>query len=392
MTKGCMRNHCCPICGQAAVKFIDLQFGTKLQIPTDIDLRHCEQDNFLFVAAGSQPAYDRYYGSQANDAVHHELAAGSIRSPISVLQKQYLVSALGDLLTTPRRVLDFGCGEGSLLVELAAAYPSSSFVGFEPGPAAAKALWKARQLKLTNLSLVNLEEACTQAPYDLVIVSHVLEHVIDLNILSLLNQLIGSSGLLYLEVPDALQYENYSRSQFLYYFDRLHVNHFTPQALSQLAAMFGLVPMTHFSYHFPYRDQGRYPAIGMILASGDSASTLMSPQLPEGLVRYVRREKQSAALLRMELEQCEGLLIWGTGDNFYRNCGNDGPLSRMRNPVLLDSNPRVVKIQGRSYQTMQPHDGIQTYPWPVIVTVCEDRHSIAQEVEQISPGRHVLYV
>jgi len=125
-------------------------------------------------------------------------------------------------------VLDFGCGEASLLIELATHFPSSVFLGFEPGPAAHTASNTAKTLGLDNLSIATMQEAHERGPYDLIIASHVMEHLVDFDLLHRLRDSLTESGILYVEVPDSLHYEDHQRLEFRYYFDRLHVNHFTP--------------------------------------------------------------------------------------------------------------------------------------------------------------------
>ena len=140
------RNDRCPICGSETDSSMQLRFNTKLKLPIELQIRHCASDNFLFVANGCQSDYDQYYKSLANDTVPHaEVSEGSTRSVIANLQMDCVVKALDGFFERPRKVFDFGCGEACLLVELASEFPSSSFLGFDPGPAASD--WKSKGLK-----------------------------------------------------------------------------------------------------------------------------------------------------------------------------------------------------------------------------------------------------
>src|ERR1700730_14195342 len=67
-----MRNDRCPICGAESAEVLQLHFNTKMSLPTEISIRHCASDNFLFVANGDQESYDAYYKSLANDSYHAE--------------------------------------------------------------------------------------------------------------------------------------------------------------------------------------------------------------------------------------------------------------------------------------------------------------------------------
>ncbi|MFZ0747162.1 MAG: class I SAM-dependent methyltransferase [Terracidiphilus sp.] len=387
-----MRNERCPLCGSETDLVIQLRLNAKMNIPAEPGIRHCASDNFLFVANGCQTDYDEYYKSLANDSYHAELSGRSTRSPISELQRGRLVQALGEFFDRSRKVLDFGCGEASLLVELAIEFPASTFWGFDPGPAAQIGTKKAKALNLDNLSIADLETSTLYGPYDLVVASHVIEHLLDFDVLHLLNTLLGEGGLLYIEVPNALQYIEYERREFLYYFDRLHVNHFTPQSLTRLVAVHGFGYVRHFEYAFPYRDGNEYPALGMLFRKGREICGISSPSILDTARRYISQEKERAKAVAGQLNACEGVLVWGAGDNLHRSAENGGPLSNLQNMVVLDRRPQEISIGGRKYITQDPQEGIRRYSWPVVITVSEGRKSLGDLVRQIDPQRPVFFV
>ncbi len=386
------RSDRCPLCDhRSAQVLLELRFNHKMGLPTEARVRHCAADNFLFTDAGSQRDYDVYYAAVANDTYHGELSGESARSPISALQAGLLKGSLGDFFRKPRRVLDFGCGEARLLVELASQNPTSTFLGFDPGPAARTGSQMVKMLGLGNVSICRTLEGADSAPYHLAIASHVTEHLLDFEILESLRGPLTEHGLLYLEVPDALSYGDHQRLEFLYYFDRLHVNHFSPQSLAQLAAQHGFGYVSHFQYAFPYRDGGRYPALGMLLRKGGDTVRVRSQDLLQAAARYIERERSRAGLISAELEALEGVLAWGAGDNFFRSMGNGGPLSGLKNMVVLDRRPQEISVAGRTFRTMEPEEGIRRYRWPVVVTVSEGRQSIGRQVAAIDPSRRVLF-
>lgn len=206
------------------------------------------------------------------------------------------------------------------------------------------------------------------------------------------HSLLAENGLLYIEVPNSLQYATQERAEFLYYFDRLHVNHFTPQSLIRLLAAHGFGFVGHFEYKFPYRDGGEYPALGMSFRKGQEAVDVSSPSIRQTATRYISQEQGRAEALTKRLKTFEGVLVWGAGDNFYRSSENGGPLSYLPNIVVLDRRPQVVMNGGRKWTTEIPAEGIRRYPWPVVIAVSEGRNAICQQVKEIDPSREVFYL
>ncbi len=259
------------------------------------------------------------------------------------------------------KVLDFGCGEGWLLLELASEFPSSTFQGFDPSPGAPIGSLKAQKLGLKNLTISDQEPS--NATYDLIIASHVVEHLLNFDLLRSWNSLLVENGLLYIEVPNSLQYANQEHGAFLYYFDRLHVNHFTPQALVRLLADYGFGYVGRCEYNFPYRDGGKYPALGMLFRKGQDTVEISSQNIRDEAMLYISQEKRRAKTLTEQLKTFEGVLVWGAGDNFYRSSENGGPLCHLRNIVVLDKRPQVIMIGDQKWITEIPAEGIQRYDW-----------------------------
>jgi SAM-dependent methyltransferase len=80
----------------------------------------------------------------------------------------------------PRRVVEIGCGDGSLLLALAEAWPHATFDGFELSPPAieiarGRGIPRAGRLEAYDGERVPADDRA----YDLAVLSHVLEHVPD---------------------------------------------------------------------------------------------------------------------------------------------------------------------------------------------------------------------
>jgi 2-polyprenyl-3-methyl-5-hydroxy-6-metoxy-1,4-benzoquinol methylase len=134
---------------------------------------------------------------------------------------------------TPANILEVGCGSGALLVVMQSA--GWTVLGIEPGPLAAEQARK-RGIPVVQSSL----EACNLAPghYNVIILHHVLEHVVDLNrSIDQLQRALAPGGRIYIALPN---FESGARQFFGPCWIHLdlprHRFHFTPDSLRHLLA------------------------------------------------------------------------------------------------------------------------------------------------------------
>ncbi len=385
-----VRGCACPICGGDSVPVISLAFGPKMGLPAAPEIRCCEADDFAFLTDVRQSEYDAYYGTVVNDYRHRETKRDK-NSPLS-RQVANLHAMLQGYFDTPRHVLDYGCGEADLLRALAVFAPVSRFTGYDPSPSSDAAQARIAASGLANLQITNRREVLGHGAFDLVILSHVAEHLVDFSALAGIGALLRPSGVFYIEVPDALAYSAFERRSFLYYFDRLHVNHFSPRALARLAALFGFRLAATRRYEFPYGDGRPYPAVSVILRKDGSATDTPEVPLYPVLKCYIAAELERAKLLSDEVRDDANLFVWGCGDNFYRSMGPGGPLSRFHNMILLDRQPKEIVIGGSRHRTVEPVAALAGHAGPVIVTVSEASESIVNAIKTIDPGRKIVLI
>ena len=105
-----------------------------------------------------------------------------------------------------------------------------------------------------------------------------------------------------------------------------------------------------------------------------------------------RKSRGGQRELQNSSNEYEGVLVWGAGDNFFRSIENGGPLSGLRNMVVLDRCSQKISIGGETYFTEDPKDGIRRLSWPVVISVSERRKDLKEYVRRIDPNRHVYFV
>ena len=152
-----------------------------------------------------------------------------------------------------RSVLDIGCGNGDFLAALAG--NGRRLVGVEPDPNACKVA-TAKGLEVLAGTAEDLPEALVGQHFALVTITHALEHCRDpLRALRNIRDLLGSSGVLYCEVPNcgSIYFQTYSAVSEMLDVPR-HLHFFTKFALMKLCAVAGLsvIDWNHHGYtrHF----------------------------------------------------------------------------------------------------------------------------------------------
>jgi SAM-dependent methyltransferase len=177
----------CPICGTTTENKVD-------------DFFFCEDCSLTFDPVRKRPEY-------YEDCVGYTPAVyNTFGDHLDV------AAAIVPHLSPQHRILDVGCSDGKLLLELRKrGFPNVT--AFE--------LNKECQKHLQSQGIPLMTEGQT---FDFIVVSHVLEHVDDLGqIKALVDQVAAEQALLYVETPNRREYARYPKQ---IYSNREHINNF----------------------------------------------------------------------------------------------------------------------------------------------------------------------
>ena len=148
---------------------------------------------------------------------------------------QRILERLPRKLGRGARVLDVGCGMGGMLV--AFAFEGCEVVGFDYG---ADYVARGRRLGL-DVREGGFETVTNERPFDLIMMSHVLEHAADpVAFAHHAAKLLGDDGLCYVEVPGIFNIRKGYDGDVLTYFQNAHQWHFTAGTLAAVLARGGL--------------------------------------------------------------------------------------------------------------------------------------------------------
>lgn len=375
----------CPLCGGSRVEWlkqVSVPQPSTSPLPDQYDLAACTACDFVYAdTTADQACYDRYYASLAKYAGAQASGAGEDDCD----RRRLLIAAqrLRQWLSSPALPwLDIGCGRGGLLQAMAD-LGSGGGVGLDPDPHCAEAAVRNG----LHVQCGTLKEAPTifgKQRFDLVVLSHVVEHVLDLDLLKAAASLLSDSGHLYIEVPDASRYSGFERTPF-YYLDSEHINHFGPHALGRLMQTCGLSIRHCTAVDLPLPDGIAYPALTMIASRGP-AGALPAKGLISAMRTYLEQSQEHSALsLTPSLPPTSDILVWGAGSMTQRLLGT-GLLNGYRIRCFIDND---TNKQGRTLADapiMSPDEALALHPGvAVVLCVAINPQAVAEECRAKDP-------
>ena len=339
-------NELCPICHASCQPLRSLAFPHKPNLPQQIVISVCGGCDFAFSSPRDAPSYSAFYSANLNDTLGADINLTAAEKKRYSGQMEVLQSVVGSKQV--QRVLDVGCGQAGLLRTLQKHYPNHAYFAVDPNVSEV-------QMADPDISFSRNWENL-DGSFDLIILSHVIEHVVEFDEIAMLSKRLTETGHIYIEVPDASRYGNYLRQEFLYYFDRLHINHFTDRALRLLVSQWGLHVVKTGRSEFEYKDANPYPAI-FVMANRQVSTThaiTVDEPLQRALQNYVSDEMARSQTIRKELSKIVPIVAYGFGDNFFKSVSVGGPLEAIPIAAIIDMRHTELNLSpmANSYRFM----------------------------------------
>jgi len=294
-----------------------------------------------------------------------------------------------DHRSTPRNVLEIGCGDGSLLHVLQQRWPGSRILGIEPSSSAVNLALAVNRPVFQGMIGHHLPAAVAEREFDLIYAIHVIEHTLDpARFLREASALLAPGGRVVVTCPDGA----------IPHAELIHPDHLfsmTPQHLATFAREGGQNVLLQSDC--PAGIQAEYSQL-MVCAplSGDRSRPLLDRQRAAALYRerqtYLRLWKDLEAHLAKSVRDDCPLFCFGAGGwtgNIAGYCpnlwdkvaicvvdGSDGV--SVHGKKVLEY--RAVSQEPRQFiavvnPALQPRiaarlisDGHNVIPWPVELT------------------------
>lgn len=226
-------NHHCPVCQTedgAVLGCLKYTLFDGCPLANTYDVICCVECGFVFCdTPSSQDDYDRFYEEYFYSSAYLE-------REFTADDKKYFMETADILLPYLRdknaSIFDIGCGVGRLL-ETLRRLGYKNLYGIDPSPSCVDLLNEHGGIQAEIGSVASMPFDSIKA--DVIVLSHIMEHVIDLPIaLRSIDSKLSEGGLVYVEVPDAIRYDAFNGVSPMRFFYLQHTIHFDESHLCNL--------------------------------------------------------------------------------------------------------------------------------------------------------------
>lgn len=336
----------CPICDNRQIELLHHQKFVLPEgniLPDAFDVVWCPVCGFAYAdTPAQQEDYDRYYAAFSKYEDNETSTGGGGSEWDARRLRQTAVALAAIVPERESRIIDIGCANGGLLGELKN-LGYRNLLAVDPSPACVANARSLYDLEAATGSIREMPDGIGQ--FDLVILSHVLEHVADLQAtLRDLIRLLRPGGRLYIEVPDASRYREFLLAPFQD-FNTEHINHFSLAALRNLFARHGFEVESSGQKTVESSPGCPYPAAFSFLrqsASDDAKNYEVDQSFRENLLGYIQASRQQLEEIELKLApisaEAKPLLVWGVGQLTMKLLAETS-LGQTQIAAFIDSNP-----------------------------------------------------
>lgn len=353
----------CPLCSAIGGRVLFHQRFAPISgcgIPAAYDVTVCGTCGFGYAdGVPSQAELDAYYRDQSKYE-HLEKDGNASATDIARLTA-FANVVMGMLPDRGLRVLDVGCGNGRLL-SLLRGRGFEDVTGLDPSPRCSESAQRLFGVRVAVGTLSNVTKLGLPSPYDLLIVSGVLEHVRDLHTaMERIRRLVRNDGFLCVSVPNAAEFHRFSGAPFQE-FSVEHINFFSPVSLDTMMLAHGFEQVLREPFESALGPGQMEPVVvGLYRKTGAPGveNAGVDHDTEPALAKYVAESLSVEAAVLPVIDHLARsrtpIIVWGTGTFTLRLLAT----TRLREAdirAFIDSNPRYQGRSIRGTRILAPHE------------------------------------
>ncbi|MCK9362297.1 MAG: class I SAM-dependent methyltransferase [Syntrophales bacterium] len=389
----------CPVCENVEAELLHTQ---KFVLPEGhplsqgYDVVCCHECGFVYADTSvTQDEYDLFYAKYSKYEDNKTATGGG---KTSWEQKRFDETASFIYSFLPDRkagILDIGCANGGLLKAFRGLGYTKLF-GVDPSSACVE---NVRRLGI-DAQVGSLSDPLNFGLYDCILLSHVLEHVINLK--GALSAIYLSATdkhktYVYIEVPNASQYNDYVFAPFQD-FNTEHINHFSQRCLENLMNLCGFTVIIKGEKEIESSPGMPYPSIYSVSAINDQRPNQFSlakdVELVSNIRDYIAKSKTILAKIDNKIQQVlaksNRLIVWGTGQLVMKLLAETS-LAKADIVAFVDNNPINQGKMLKDIPIISP-EKIGNLPHPILVTTLLHQKEIAKQINILGLSNSIIFL
>jgi len=355
-------NHHCPVCRTedgAVLGCLKYTLFDESPLANTFNVVCCVKCGFVFCDTPSlQDDYDCFYEKYFYSSAYLDRESTADEKKYFMQTADILLPYLTDKNVS---ILDIGCGIGGLLKTLCT-LGYKNLYGIDPSPSCVDLLnkYEGIQAEIGSVASVPLDSIKAEV----IILSHIMEHVIDLPVaLQSIDSKLSEDGLVYVEVPDAIRYEAFNGFSPLRFFYLQHVVHFDQSHLCNLFVGNGYQKVKS-GHHLRVEGELLMPCVWGIFHKDNTRSGVIKPDFH--LARQIKTWFHNVSLdkddILANLASCNTpVYVWGIGIHTQMMLAMS-PLGNCNIKCFVDKDERIQE---------KTIDGKRIYPLDVLYNATE---------------------
>lgn len=277
------------------------------------------------------------------------------------------------------RIVDIGCSTGALLSTLKS-HGYSNLMGVDPSSSCVRTV-----KKLYNIDAItsNISDLDNNEKYDVIILSAVLEHLVDFKIsMQKIRALLKDQGLLFIEIPDAERFDSYIFTPFQQ-FSFEHINYFSQYSIRNLLSDFSF-EIIEIQKDENTVNQTVDPDLFILSKKTyEKGAKIIRDAISELKIKnYIsesaRLDLEIKRVIQEKLSKKDKIIVWGVGTFTQRLIGSGIDLSKIL--FFVDSNARYRGKKINEIEIKSPGDIKETVP--ILISTYGYQKEIAHQIKE----------
>lgn len=308
-------NRKCPICDSNSKTILYKQNFNNLTISPikKYDVVYCDDCNFIFADnIPNQKYFNKYYSRISRYEFQHNVGLVSDKYK---KQMEKLANILSFRIKNNFSILDMGCSTGTFL-SIMKERGYTNLTGVDPSQSCVDLVKNKYHINAVKGTISSYE---TEDKYDVIVMSAILEHVVDINnSIEKIKSLLKPDGIILFEVPDANRFKDFIFTPFQQ-FSQEHINFFTKESFDNLCIKHNL-NIVYSRSSFNDGNQTIDPnMIFLVKKEKPRKYCILGIENIRNYIKYSENmEVYEYNKIDQELHYYNKILVWGVGTNTQR--------------------------------------------------------------------------